>query len=102
MMRRVLTGLGALALGGAALAETGRSDFVFLSDLLLRGFTPVPVASAGNASLAVMQGTDLYLCFIADDATNAAARQKTIIAELNGETPDREVANIPVVCVLTQ
>jgi hypothetical protein len=47
-------------------------------------------------------GTDLYLCFIADNLEAQAARQQALIAEIGGEGPDRTVPNIPVVCILTQ
>jgi hypothetical protein len=42
-------------------------------------------------------GTDLYLCFIADNLE--AQVERRLIAEIIGENPDRSVPNIPVVCV---
>ena len=90
-----------LALPARAL-EVGQADFVFVSDLSSQGFTPFAVSSSGNASFGMTNGTDLYLCFIADNPDAQSARQQALIAEINGERPDRSVPNIPVVCILTQ
>jgi hypothetical protein len=101
---RTLAALGAalcLALPAHAI-EIGQSDFTFVSDLAAQGFTPFATSASGNASFGMTDGTDLYLCFIADNLEAQAERQQALIAEINGENPDRSVPNIPVVCVLTQ
>ena len=103
-MRRTLATLGAvlcLALPAQAI-EVGQSEFVFASDLSQRGFTPFASSASGNAAFGMTDGSDLYLCFIADNLEAQAMRQQVLIAEINGEGPDRTVPNIPVVCILTQ
>lgn len=96
----------ALALGASAAAvlafEPGRSDFVFSSDLANDGFTPFATSGTGSAIYGMRRETDLYLCFIADQGDDQAERQRVLLAELAGETPQRTVPNIPVVCILTQ
>ena len=95
-----LAALGVPVAGSAV--EGGRSDYVFSSDLAAQGFEPFAASGSGNASYGMKKGAEMYLCFIADTMTDAAERQEALVAELNGENPDREVPNIPVVCVLTQ
>lgn len=86
----------------APAVELGSSDFVFLTELSERGFEPFATSSAGNASFGMTDGTQMYLCFIADTIDSQNQRQTVLLAELAGKTPDRSVPNIPLVCVLTQ
>jgi hypothetical protein len=86
----------------AAAIEVGEADFTFVSDLSAQGFTPFATSASGNASFGMTDGTDLYICYIADNLEAQAQRQQVLIAEIGGEGPDRTVPNIPVVCVLTQ
>ena len=86
----------------ALAAETGTSDFVYVSDLAAQGFAPFATSSTGGATFGMHDGPDFHLCFIADNMTDAAVRQHTLVAELNGDNRDRTVPNIPVACVLTQ
>ena len=88
--------------GQVAAAGPDRSDFVYSSELAADGYLPFATSGAGNAIYGMTRDTDLYLCFIADDLAASAARQEVLMAEVNGKNPDREVPNIPVVCVLTQ
>lgn len=92
----------ALCAAPALASEAGKSDFVYVSDLAAQGFEPFATSSTGGATFGMQKGTDLYLCFIADNMTDSAIRQQALVAELNGENPDRTVPNIPVACVLTQ
>ena len=82
--------------------DVGQSEFVFVSDLSAQGFTPFATSASGNATFGMTNGSDLYLCFIADNLEAQATRQQALIAEINGEGPDRTVPNIPVVCILAQ
>jgi hypothetical protein len=82
--------------------DVGTSEYVFVSDLTERGFTPFATSASGNASFGMTDGTDLYLCFIADNLEAQAVRQQALIAEISGDGTDRTVPNIPVVCVMTQ
>jgi hypothetical protein len=56
--------------------EVGQSDFTFVSDLAAQGFTPFATSASGNASFGMTDGTDLYLCFIADNLEAQAERQQ--------------------------
>lgn len=78
------------------------SDFVYSSDLAVRGFLPFAVSGTGNASYGMMKGTEIYLCFIADTSEAQAERQRVLRAEIAGENTTRTVPNIPVACILTQ
>ncbi|MDE0696960.1 MAG: hypothetical protein OXH76_14135, partial [Boseongicola sp.] len=91
----------ALPLSASAL-ELGESEYVFSSDLAKRGFVPFAVSSTIGASFGMTDGKTLYLCFSVDQPTEQMRRRKTLIAEVAGQSPDRTVPNIPVVCVLTQ
>lgn len=82
--------------------EIGESEFVYSSDLAMRGFVPFATSSTGNASYGMTDGEALYLCFIMDQPVAQAERKQTLIAEVAGQLPDRRVPNIPIVCVLTQ
>jgi hypothetical protein len=86
----------------ASAIDVGAAEFVFVSELTDRGFAPFATSAAGNASFGMTDGTDLYLCFIADNLEAQAERQQALIAEIAGAGADRTVPNIPVVCVLTQ
>lgn len=91
----------ALPLSASAF-EIGESDFVYSSDLARRGYVPFATSSAGNASYGMTDGEALCLCCIMDQPVAQAERKQSLIAEIAGRSPDREVPNIPVVCVLTQ
>ncbi len=91
-----------LLAGQAASAETGRAEYVFSSDLAGQGYEPFAASGSANASFGMKRDAEMYLCFIADDLVSSAERQKVLVAEINGKSPDRVVPNIPVVCVLTQ
>ncbi len=102
-MKRLAAALAFALVPSVAMAiEVGESDFVFVSDLANQGFVPFAASASGNATFGMTNGTDLYLCFIADNLEAQAERQQALIAEINGENPDRSVPNIPVVCILTQ
>ncbi|SNR42581.1 hypothetical protein [Puniceibacterium sediminis] len=92
------------AIGGQTQGQRdiGRADYVFVSDLAARGFEPFATSAAGNASFGMKQGAEMYLCFLADTTALSGIRNVVLMAEVNGQNPDREVPNIPVVCVLTQ
>ncbi|MGY9049356.1 MAG: hypothetical protein ACKVKF_20510 [Rhodobacterales bacterium] len=93
----------ALLLAGQAVAkDIGVSDFAYASELSEEGYEPFATSGAGNALFGMKRDTDLYLCFLADEPAASAQRQGVLVAEVNGTNPDREVPNIPVVCVLTQ
>ncbi len=97
--------LGAMLIatsGQAVHAEPGRADFTYLSDLAAEGFEPFAASAAGNASFGMKRDAEMYLCFIADDPAVSAERQAILVEEVTGKNPDREVSNIPVVCVATQ
>lgn len=82
--------------------EVGVNDFIYSADLMRDGATPFPVTGAANAIYGLQKGTDLYLCFVADDAERQQVRQTILLAELNGEGNTRRLPNIPVICVMTQ
>ena len=94
----------ALALAGTSVAalEVDESEFVFVSDLAARGFDPFATSAVGNASFGMTDGSDLYMCFLADSSELQAKRQAVLLAELRGTNQDRTVPNIPIVCILTQ
>ena len=109
-LRRGSTGFCSLAASAlilslaapAAAIDVGQAEYRFVAELSAEGFTPFATSASGNASFGMTNGTDLYLCFIADNLEAQAERQQALIAEINGEGPDRTVPNIPVVCILTQ
>ena len=47
-------------------------------------------------------GSDLYLCFIADTPDAQAERQAALIAEIEGAPVAASVPNSPLICLLTQ
>jgi hypothetical protein len=47
-------------------------------------------------------GTDLYLCFLADTPELQAERQQVLVDWLAGEAEERTLPNIRVACILTQ
>lgn len=101
---RVVSLIAALACapGLAAAIEVGESRYAFVSELAAEGFAPFATSPAGNASFGMMKDTEMYLCFIADNIETQNQRQTVLLKELAGESPDRSVPNIPLVCVLTQ
>ena len=74
----------------------------FSSDLTKRGFSPFATSSAIHSIFGMTDGESLYLCFSVDQPAEQMQRRQTLIAEVEGQSPDRTVPNIPVVCVLTQ
>ena len=103
MTRTPLAALaGLLAALPASAIEVGESDYVFSSDLVERGFEPFAVTGVANATYGLTDGSDLYLCFIADTPDAQAERQAALIAELEGAPVAASVPNIPLICVMTQ
>ncbi|MDJ1008997.1 MAG: hypothetical protein QNJ13_14360 [Paracoccaceae bacterium] len=86
----------------APAAEIGTGAFFYVTELVDEGFTPFATSGAGNAVFGMTDGTDLYLCFIADTGTAQAERQRVLMAEIEGQASGRQVPNIPVICVETQ
>ena len=82
--------------------EIGESEYVFSSDLTKRGFSPFATSSAKRSIFGMTDGESLYLCFSVDQPAEQMQRRQTLIAEMEGQSPDRTVPNIPVVCVMTQ
>ena len=82
--------------------ELGESEYVFSSDLTKRGFLPFATSSAIRSIFGMTDGESLYLCFSVDQPAEQMQRRQTLIAEMEGQSPDRTVPNIPVVCVMTQ
>lgn len=103
LLHRILvaTYIASMPIGAAAL-EVGESDFVWVSDLAIAGFKPFPVSSSGKASFGMMQDTDMYLCFLADNEKNQATRRDVLIASLQDDNASRTLPNIPVACILAQ
>ncbi|MFK7743458.1 MAG: hypothetical protein AB8B47_00280 [Roseobacter sp.] len=101
-MRNAAAALLVLWAGMSTAMDVGESEFVYSSELLARGFAVVPVSGVGNASFGLQQNKEFYLCFIADTGEAQATRQRVILDEIAGESPDRTVPNVPVVCILTQ
>ncbi len=102
MKRLVWSFLVAVLPLSASAFEISESEYVFSSDLAKRGFVPFAVSSALKASFGMTDGDALYLCFSLDQPTAQAKRREALIAEVAGQSPDRTVPNIPIVCVLTQ
>ena len=108
MMRGYICGAALSAVLGLSPAlaeagfEVGRSDFAFSSELLEAGFKPFATSGVGSSIYGLGKGTQMYLCFIADQPKHQTERKNVIIAEISGDQPDRDLPNIPVVCVLTQ
>lgn len=102
-MRYAITAMLALcATAAPAEMKIERTEFVFSKDLIEQGAAPFPVSGTGGAIFGLRRDKDLWLCFLADTEDAAAERQETLMAEIRGDSPDREVPNIPVACVLTQ
>ncbi|MGJ8603917.1 MAG: hypothetical protein ACSHXH_07280 [Marivita sp.] len=87
---------------GAGAFEPGTSDFVYSSDLVAQGFAPFGTGGTGNTLYGMTDGSEIYLCFLFDTPEDQGKRQNVLLAELAGDTPDRALPNIPVVCVMTQ
>ena len=82
--------------------EVGTSDYVFVSELSERGFTPFGTGGAARELFGMTDGSEIYLCFLLDTPEDQSARQSALIAELQGAAETRTIPNIPVVCVMTQ
>ena len=82
--------------------EVGRSHFTFASDLANEGFEPFASSSTGKAMFGMKKGHEMFLCFSADFEEQAAERREKLLAYLQGNSTDRVVPNIAVVCVLVQ
>jgi hypothetical protein len=82
--------------------EPDISDYIFSSDLSAQGFAPFGTGGVGNTVYGMSDGSDIYLCFLFDTPEDQSTRQTALLAELAGESPDRSIPNIPVVCVMTQ
>ena len=107
-MRSVLASAAAVAVSCALIApcvtalEVGRSPFAFVSDLAHEGFEPFATSSTGKAMFGMRKGRDMFLCFSADFEDQAAERRDKLLAYLQGDSTDRVVPNIAVVCVVVQ
>ena len=86
----------------ASAQEIGRNDFSSVSDLALAGFEPFPVSSTAKASFGMKKGTDMFICFLADNEDLAAERREVISRAMQENEASRELPNIPVVCVLAE
>jgi hypothetical protein len=87
--------------------EVGRSDMRTVAVLVAEGHESVP-ASGANAvfglrgDAGIYSGdAGIYMCFLADTPELQSERQARILAVLSGDAEDREIPNIPLVCVLT-
>ncbi|WP_131618172.1 hypothetical protein [Roseivivax marinus] len=81
--------------------EVGRSDMRTVAVLVAEGHESVP-ASGANAVFGLRGDAGIYMCFLADTPELQSERQARILAVLSGDAEDREVPNIPLVCVLTE
>ena len=104
VLRRLVAAstLGALLALPAGAMETGRSDLVFASELSTEGFEPFDVNPIGKTLFGMKKGSEAYLCFLADSASLQAERQESLLAYIRGESTERDVPNIPVICVLVR
>jgi hypothetical protein len=85
-----------------AAPEVGSSDFVLSSDLMAAGAEPFATSGTGQVLYGLRDGTDLYLCFLADTPELQAERQQVLVDWLAGEAEERTLPNIRVACILTQ
>lgn len=69
--------------------------------LVAEGHESVP-ASGANAVFGLRGDAGIYMCFLADTPELQSERQARILEILSGDAEDREVPNIPLVCVLTE
>lgn len=82
--------------------EPEENDFVFVSDLLARGFTPFGTSGTSEEMFGMTDGAEIYICHSVDSRKARSPRQDTLDAEMANESPDRSVPNIAIACVLTQ
>lgn len=86
----------------AAAQEAGKSQFYYVSDLVIDEFEPFAVSSSANVSFGMRKGSDMYLCFLADSQDLAAERRAIVARAIWDDEASREVPNITVVCVQAQ
>ena len=94
--------LSALLAPPASALEVGRGDFAFVSDLAASGYEPFAASGAGKSLFGMKKGHDMYLCFSADSGTLQAERKDALLAYIDGRSTERDMPNIPVICVLVQ
>ena len=94
--------LGASVAVPAAALEADRGDFAFVSDLAATGFEPFAASGVGKSLFGMKKGGDMYLCFSADSGTLQAERKDVLLAYIDGRSTERDVPNIPVVCMRVQ
>ena len=94
--------LGASVAVPAAALEADRGDFAFVSDLAATGYEPFAASGAVKSLFGMKKGSDMYLCFSADSATLQAERKDVLLAYIDGRSTERDLPNIPVVCVRVQ
>ena len=91
-----------LALAGPLSAQDQTfSQFRKLSSLAEEGFETIP-AQGGGAVFGMRKEADIYLCFLDDKPTLQAERQRVISENSSGDSENRTLPNIPVVCVKTE
>ena len=95
-----------LASGASAVAaqglDVGTSDFIYVSDLVARGFEPFGAGGANQALFGMTDGTDLYLCFAADTEELTTQRRDVLLGAIRDGSQERALPNLPVACILTQ
>lgn len=96
------SGLVALLAFPAIAMEVGRSEFIFASELATEGYEFFDVNPIGKTLFGMKKGNEAYLCFLADSTSLQAERQEALLAYIRGESTERDVPNIPVICVLVQ
>ena len=91
--------LAALAVLPASAFEVGRADFAYVSELAAKGFEPFAASGVGKAIFGMKKGGDMHLCFLADSKTLQAERREKLLAHIQGSSTNRDMPNIPVVCI---
>ena len=92
--------LGAAPATAQAVAPQS-SDFVYVTELLERGFEPFGTGG-GQTLFGMTDGSIIYMCFSADTEALADQRRDVLLGAIGEGSEDRALPNLPVACILTQ
>ncbi|ETX14578.1 hypothetical protein OCH239_02875 [Roseivivax halodurans JCM 10272] len=97
MLRAIL--VATFAFAGPLLAQDQNlSQFRNLSSLAEEGFETIPV-QGGGAVFGMRKAAEIYLCYLEDKPALRADRQRVISEYSSGQSENRTLPNVPVVCV---